>query len=796
MWNDNNLSFPLISKTSADIAVLNAIIRDGYSLERGQVVTVELVAKTARTLNQVTIEVQIYNPEGQRVYSSSPQKIQTLAAGKTCLHVYFLMTLPKGCYALTFKISKEKIYDENINGKLHNYSSSVTKSLEFNEDLENSGQHVLCINNLFVEFSVKDNKSKINEDIGSNDITRSDLQIAANVMLGPQEGLAGTTDNIYLTFDFPWPLEKDAYTNSEITDTFAKVFGAKSGSSKSLFSLMTPRCSPRIFTPNLPRFMSQVGELYLGKIRSTAKGGFLAFGFYIPIATGNYCVTLYGSTVNEKHQTITFDVVAKRSRVNLGSLTTQPMTSNSLEISLNFDIPTLGHNDVEFRIKINAEIEIEINHLILVSRSRLDEKTAFEMMDWIDDLLAPVDIEVTGIVAHRKKYRDIAFSNPKHLKLAKTSGTSVIFVPNDVFLPFCLSVADYFYKKHNRQSILIYYDWSPFYYHAVLCSNSLSEIWGYLEFLDFAKTNKIHVETFISHSFGWEDVISEILTNVTATEFFVYGDGFKQSVQSTYNKYHRISGAISFGSIPVGLEERIEEVISPFTVIECYKKLSTLIPIKRRLRSFGHNDSYAVVYLRYYGADPYNFHTSIAIHIALQTIVGNLGTVQSVVIKNDPRVPEGVFTGLISALRSKGLKAISLEDYLLDKGENPCLAAIPAEYLFLNGYLCDASLHICFDSTVCYSIAAMKEYIATTTILVGANLDFIRYSQVVPGGYLVSLESSCNEDHLFLPNESIETIKVCSNILATYIIDNSILDSLKMEESSTEDIYTIRVDHR
>lgn len=705
---------PLHVEQSSLLVPVAASLERCDTLTVGQVVTADAVIEWKGEAAYLGAALRIYDPSGRCVLRSAVKDLGEIAGGTTRLHFYFLADMPLGAYALSFEYWKV--------GK--NSAEVVDVDVAAGNGIL---PELLSLNNLFLEMTLRGGaeQSGLQEEFAG--FRKFPVEVAASIwnQSSPNRGPDNNS-----TKHFPWPLVTEKYTRNEIEEAIRWSLDPDIPLPDST-ALMSQNSGPRQFLGSSERIGTQVGERVDDKIRTTGRAGLLVYGPYLPIFPGVYCVTIRGSVGRGGASGFTLDVVAKRGgkifgRQQFGEMTEGPCT----EFELKFTVDEPGCLDLETRLHVKAGDEFIFESLTICCAGV--EREAKHFNQSISELLTYGSI--AGAI-REKKYPDVNFVRLTHPALYKKGSVALIYVLDDIFLPFCLAIADYIKKTYGLQSVLIYSVWSPFYRCAVGGEGAVCEIISVAKYQRSLFKN-IDVDIFVSHSWGEEDTVANLINISNPKRFIVYGDGFKQWVTNACEKYKKIDGAIYFGSVPVEIDVPLEVNIAPRNVLLWYDFLSDFVRFDAaRMQVTG--EKYGMVYLRYYGAGVYKFSPEIVLEIMVRTIKIGCAGLDKLVIKNDRRVPAWLSGELMERLAKEGFDATSLEEVLIANGENPANANLSAEFLFGRGYCCDAAVHICFDSAVAYSIVAAREIFSETRVIIGADLDFIIAGEITESGYIV-----------------------------------------------------------
>ncbi len=102
---------------------------------------------------------------------------------------------------------------------------------------------------------------------------------------------------------------------------------------------------------------------------TTGREGYLMFGPYIPLAPGNYEVTIHGTIEAQAGVSATLDVVSDKGATKLGGATvSQPQSAEGAILArIDFTVP-VGVTDLEVRASVPANIAMSIASYTITKR--------------------------------------------------------------------------------------------------------------------------------------------------------------------------------------------------------------------------------------------------------------------------------------------------------------------------------------------------------------------------------------------------------------------------------------------
>lgn len=303
---------------------------------------------------------------------------------------------------------------------------------------------------------------------------------------------------------------------------------------------------------------------------------------------------------------------------------------------------------------------------------------------------------------------------------------ALIFVLNESWLAFCITVADSLRESDGVEAVLVWWEWSPAIAQAFNLSPNVYEVIGYQQLLNLPVNSQFKPRMLVLHSYGFADMNLAMLNRFKDAKLIVYADCYKNEIDSVLNEHRSIVGGFYFGFqpdfrrvLPYKIIEnaQIGDAIDKVADFYTYRQSpnNALVPL----------NPYAMVYIRYWGIGPYAFNLDMATDIMVATIVKGVDVSLELVLKNDARAQPELLALLTEKLHQKGYRVNSINAYLELQSVDPACSALPVEFLLSKGLLCDAACHVVFDSSLSYLIASSRHIKPNATLVVGADLSLI-----------------------------------------------------------------------
>ena len=349
-----------------------------------------------------------------------------------------------------------------------------------------------------------------------------------------------------------------------------------------------------------------------------------------------------------------------------------------------------------------------------------------------------------------------------------------IFVPLEVFLPFCLVIADYYYENFGWQTVILHNGWTPGFHKASNLSPSIHSCFQ-LELIDlFLSEFEIIACHYVSHTYAWIPIDNHLINKLGAQKVFIYADGFSNRVQSPDKHEKKVSGAFHFGFPSDESQIQIVEILPLQRVVAYYSAIGQFYSIPLNQRRIEPSQDYSVIYLRYWGKLGYCFSDEQVVYLMCKTISSSIPKNSLLLLKNDPRISPEIYSRLPQQLKLIGYETLLIEKFLETNEMPATFGKLPIEYLWTHGWLCSANYHIVFDSTVGFTLSAFPTITRPFQIIQGAAVSEFCEENSVSSIYVkdhVALELAFL-DSGYKRNlaDAIEKIKYNSKVFAQGII--------------------------
>jgi hypothetical protein len=325
-----------------------------------------------------------------------------------------------------------------------------------------------------------------------------------------------------------------------------------------------------------------------------------------------------------------------------------------------------------------------------------------------------------------QKFEELAAEQPLFQKYSishtstKLRAVAIVAVVDEVWLPFCLAIADYLAEEYSLQTLLVTY--SPFQraYDAELLSPAVVSCIHIQDLFKLADSFEPHL--LVAHSFGWHGLTEELLQTYPYAPLIVFGDSYKNSLSTDFDNIRPIHKVILFGFDDNSYPSVSRVVIESKTISYYRKRISGFYPFSSLVQE-NEPENYSVLYLRYWGSGPYSTLSAEKIlKIWILTVLPNLPAGETLIIKNDPRVDMSLYRGAVESFREVGVDVLMFEDYLELIGcSDNSLGLLPVEFFFLNGFLCRSKSHFVLDSALSYSLSVQPLLVRPSRLYLGAD---------------------------------------------------------------------------
>lgn len=295
---------------------------------------------------------------------------------------------------------------------------------------------------------------------------------------------------------------------------------------------------------------------------------------------------------------------------------------------------------------------------------------------------------------------------------------------NEVWLPFALSCCEYIWKEYCVKSLLV-------------TDGQINAVKHALNEFDFliGSHEKESVNTiielkepalFFAHSHVWPDLTSTIIDKCPASVMFLIGDGFRNQPYPTWEHKRNVYCAISWGFDDGVCGHYLKKIIE-YSSIEFYRDF---IADKLLSQSMAANDidNYDAFYVRYWGEGGayqgislQDVVTSWVDTVSMYTMPGT-----TLVIKGVPRVSSSLMNVFRTQLAIKNVKYIDFDEYAKKvRFECEYIDALPVEYSYRKGLLCNAGRHYVLDSSLAFVIAHSAHIRKPCSIVLGVQSDVV-----------------------------------------------------------------------
>jgi hypothetical protein len=308
---------------------------------------------------------------------------------------------------------------------------------------------------------------------------------------------------------------------------------------------------------------------------------------------------------------------------------------------------------------------------------------------------------------------------------AKMRSVAIVAVYDEVWLAFCLAIADYLYDEFSLQTLLVTY--TPFQraYDAELLSPAVV---GSIRIADLLKlADNFQPEFLVVHSFGFAPQTTELLQRFHYAPLLVYGDAYKNTVSDKYDNDRPIAQSLMFGfndgSANRGKLKAISSKVIPSrSVLHYRRKLANYYPFAAANVN-AEPAKYSIFYLRYWGIGAYGqLSDDEIIQCWVDTVRNRIVPGTVLIIKNDPRVKPGMYQLFLQQLNVNNINTLDFNDYLTLVGlKQEQMGMLPVEYFFIQGLLCRADRHFVLDSSLAYSLAVEPNIQRPCQIYIGPD---------------------------------------------------------------------------
>lgn len=330
-----------------------------------------------------------------------------------------------------------------------------------------------------------------------------------------------------------------------------------------------------------------------------------------------------------------------------------------------------------------------------------------------------------------QKFEELAAEQPllqrssiRHTS-AKLRTVAAVAVFDEVWLPFCLAIADYLFEEYSLQTLLISYGSFNRAYDAELLSPSVISCVHIQDLLKLA--DSFEPDLLVVHSFGFKAETAQLLARFRYTPLFVYGDAYKNTISDHFDSDRPIAQSLMFGfndgsTSHNKLRAVTDKVITSEAVVRYREMLAGYFPFEKADVN-KEPARYAVFYLRYWGIGAYDaLSDDDIINCWIETVRHNLPADVTLIIKSDPRVKPGMYEQFREGLRTTEIQSLDFSEYLLQIGlSDEKMGLLPVEYFYTKGFLCNAVAHFVLDSSLAYSLAVDKNIRRPVRVLIGPD---------------------------------------------------------------------------
>lgn len=127
-----------------------------------------------------------------------------------------------------------------------------------------------------------------------------------------------------------------------------------------LFS-MSPTSEKQCFLGSNSELKTTVGEKIGSIVHTTNRDGYLLFGPYLSVASGDYQVVIYGDIRSGKLGTASVDVAIRNGALVLAKGTLEGANSHGVVSVLSFIIPEGGCTDLEVRVWVSDDTDLQVS---------------------------------------------------------------------------------------------------------------------------------------------------------------------------------------------------------------------------------------------------------------------------------------------------------------------------------------------------------------------------------------------------------------------------------------------------
>jgi hypothetical protein len=387
--------------------------------------------------------------------------------------------------------------------------------------------------------------------------------------------------------------------------------------------------------------------------------------------------------------------------------------------------------------------EHENNQFVRIRRSMQDEIAAYSALsaqidvrtieragqvksgaELLASLLHSLNPELEHGAHYHRKHPQIGFRPVGLGRLRTPRPLGVIFVPSEAWLPFALAIAEYFRQSQSLESVLVYQEWSPAISDACALSSAVFDVVELQTLLAHARELGLRPSFVVSHSFGWLPQTRSLLARFNSASFFTYADAFKNEMDSILDEERNIIGGFYFGYQPEGRKVRAQAILPANEIVRHIEAIANCYEFSDNFQTeLSVTRDYALVYLRYWGTGPYAFSLAEVARCIVDTVMHFSDKSYVLVLKRDPRAHPDLYATVDSALREAGYVTEDFGSLLTCFGVGEAYEAMPVEYFFSKGLLCDAAQHFVFDSSLSFHIAVAPRIMCDTEIIIGAKLD-------------------------------------------------------------------------
>lgn len=728
---------------SSDLQVSSAWLIGAEPLHKGDTAHIKVNILLAEGIKAFSARLLIYDTDWECAFASPFESVESASSGQYCINFYFLIGLKPGIYLATFEFLKTLKNCDDLHNLLGRYNS-------------------------FIELTIDGVPPENTSGYAANQGYTQQLNSTSIFPVKAEYSLLKNNGERLAMEQMPWPELEEQVLLTDLAATLRAIctdINLVPSEHTADASPLTPSSYDRKFFAAHSPMNSKIGVPEGSGVRSNGSAGYLLFGPYLSVLSGQYEVTFECKTgaVSNGHSA-TFDVVARKGTLSLVNAAPVLPNNEHLSVRLEFKVESPGLVDLELRINVTKGTDFLAESVAI--RSLVSEST--KATKKIERIVAAAVANTNVANSLLQRYD----KNPKNIEYAQLV---VIFIPHQAFTICGLIVAHHLFKKSNNKIILVSGgNFNDNINASILRLCGIQKCVLLKDIKDELSSSKI--DALITHSENslWHTTIllNELSKTNQEIELRAYSDGFRNAANSKeLAAFHPITKLYFFGMPDLSMRP-INGITNEIISFKTSQRVLTRYAQAHKFfahEPFGRYEKYSVFCLRYWGLDGYNFPPKLVAKIWYETISSHTPKDELIIIKGGGghSTNNEVYTEFKKLITENGYIFIDAENYLTSCGMPTGSSESALEYLLYFGLFQRATRFYSLDSSVPIILAQLDYLARPVEFVCGANnlQRFNLYSgfQVIKRN-LSQLRNTFAHTSFFEPFEVIEEDPNCFTI--------------------------------